>query len=376
MLSDLKPFRLIGNVYFVGCVAYSCHLIDTGDGLIMIDNGYENNAPAIVESMAMLGFKPEDVKILLISHEHGDHYWATRGIFGEHLPKIYVNEHARLKMDLKADVLLTDGDHVKLGNTDITCLYTPGHTVDVMSFFFDVEEGGKTYRAGMFGGTGIRQMARKFLEPRGLSMDQQDMFYASIERLRGEKVDVVLGNHCSNNHTVQKAEKLGTCAVNPFIDESGAEWQWLLDTRKRELENLQKAERISDFLKAAGTYYLATVEGDQPRVRPFGTVDVFNNELHIQTGASKAVAAQLRANPKAELCAFKDGTWLRISCELVEDNTLKAQKSMLDAYPELRRMYAEGDGNTLVLKLINVTATFSSFTAAPEVLSWGENKPL
>ena len=79
MLSNMKPFRLCGNIYFVGCLEYSCHLIDTGAGLIMLDNGMEYSAPAVVESMAMLGFKPEDVKLLLISHAHNDHYFATRG---------------------------------------------------------------------------------------------------------------------------------------------------------------------------------------------------------------------------------------------------------------------------------------------------------
>lgn len=108
-------------------------------------------------------------------------------------------------------------------------------------------------------------------------------------------------------------------------------------------------KKVCDFLKAAGTYYLATVEGDQPRVRPFGTAHIFDGRLYIQTGKGKPVAQQLKANPKAEICAFKDGAWLRVSCELIEDDRVEARKSMLDAYPELRAMYDENDGNTLVL---------------------------
>ena len=125
-------------------------------------------------------------------------------------------------------------------------------------------------------------------------------------------------------------------------------------------------KRTYEFLKDADTYYLATVEGDQPRVRPFGTVNIFDNKLYIQTGKSKSVHKQLAANPKAEICAFKDGKWLRVECELVEDDRVEARKSMLDAYPMLRSMYDENDGNTEVLYLKNAKATFSSFTSAPE----------
>ena len=129
-------------------------------------------------------------------------------------------------------------------------------------------------------------------------------------------------------------------------------------------------QRVYEFLKAAGTYYLATVEGDQPRVRPFGTVNVFGDRLYIQTGRSKPVSRQLAANPKAELCAFMDGRWLRVSCELVEDDRLEPKKAMLDAYPQLRAMYDENDGNTQVFYLKNAVATFSSFTSAPETVSF------
>jgi len=125
-------------------------------------------------------------------------------------------------------------------------------------------------------------------------------------------------------------------------------------------------KRVYDFLKSAGTYYLATVEGDSPRVRPFGTVNIFEDRLYIQTGKVKAVSKQLAANPKAEICAFSDGKWLRLSGELVEDDRFEARKSMLDAYPELRGMYDENDGNTQVLYFKNARATFYSFTSAPE----------
>ena len=129
-------------------------------------------------------------------------------------------------------------------------------------------------------------------------------------------------------------------------------------------------ERVCKFLKDAGVYYLATVEGDQPRVRPFGTAHIFEGKLYIQTGKIKPTSKQLLANPKAEICAFHNGAWVRIAGELVEDDRLEAKKSMLDAYPNLRRMYDENDGNTQVLYFRNAVATFSSFTAAPEVVEF------
>ena len=129
-------------------------------------------------------------------------------------------------------------------------------------------------------------------------------------------------------------------------------------------------EKVYAFLKQAGTYYLATAQGDQPRVRPFGTVLLFEGRLYIQTGKKKAVSRQLAQNPKAELCAFTDGKWLRLSGTLVEDDRREARVAMLDAYPELRAMYDPDDGNTQVLYWKNATATFSSFTAPPETVTF------
>ena len=107
-------------------------------------------------------------------------------------------------------------------------------------------------------------------------------------------------------------------------------------------------ERVVQFLKEAETYYLATVEGDQPRVRPFGTAHIFEDKLYIQTGKVKDVSKQIHANPKVEICAYKNGEWLRVAGELVEDDRREARQSMLDAYPSLQNMYSADDGNTEV----------------------------
>ena len=127
-------------------------------------------------------------------------------------------------------------------------------------------------------------------------------------------------------------------------------------------------QEVYDFLKACGTYYLATVEGDQPRVRPFGTIDKYEGKLYIQSGKSKSVYAQLDKNPKAELCAFKDGTWLRVECELVPDDSIEAQKHMLEEYPELAGMYQPGDGNNVVMYMKNATAYFCSFQSENKIV--------
>ncbi len=125
---------------------------------------------------------------------------------------------------------------------------------------------------------------------------------------------------------------------------------------------------VFDFLKKAGVFFIATEEGDQPRVRPFGAVDVFEDRIYLQTGRDKAFSRQIAVNPKVELCACMDGRWLRVNGKLVEDDRREAKKHMLDSYPQLRRKYSEDDGNTLVLYFKDAEATFSSFTEAPRTV--------
>lgn len=130
-------------------------------------------------------------------------------------------------------------------------------------------------------------------------------------------------------------------------------------------------KEVYEFLKNCGAYYLATVEGDQPRARPFGTVDLFEDKLYIQTGKAKAVAQQMKANPKVEISAMaQDGRWIRVTAEAVLDDNIKAQEHMLNAYPNLKAMYAAGDGNTEVYYLKNATAHICSFTEAPREIKF------
>ena len=183
-------------------------------------------------------------------------------------------------------------------------------------------------------------------------------------------------------------------SIHPFQDGNGRTGRMILfreslkydelkpfiildDDRSKYLEGLKeyrehhKVDQLLELMqKEAETYYLATVEGDQPRVRPFGTAHIFEGKLYIQTGKKKDVSKQLHANPKAELCAFKGGEWIRVAGELVEDDRVEARQSMLDAYPSLKKMYAVDDGNTEVFYFKNSVATISSFTHEPKVIKF------
>ena len=135
----------------------------------------------------------------------------------------------------------------------------------------------------------------------------------------------------------------------------------------KEKENMQQ---VYDFLKKCDTYYLATLDGYQPRVRPFGTVDIFEDKLYIQTGKVKDVSKQMKANPKIEICAFDGNKWIRVEAVAVNDDRIEPKQHMLDAYPQLKSMYAADDGNTEVWYLKDATATISSFTEPPVTLKF------
>ncbi len=129
-------------------------------------------------------------------------------------------------------------------------------------------------------------------------------------------------------------------------------------------------KEVQEFLKESGVYYLATVDGDQPRVRPFGTAEIFDNHLYIQTGKKKDVFKQIEKNNKVEICAFKDGEWIRISGKLVLDDRIEAKKDMLDKNPNLRGLYDENDDNTAVLYFENAEAVISSFGGEPKTIKF------
>ncbi len=129
-------------------------------------------------------------------------------------------------------------------------------------------------------------------------------------------------------------------------------------------------KEVYEFLKKCGTYYLATTEGDQPRVRPFGTVDIFEDKLYIQTGKVKDVSKQMKDNPKVEISGMADGKWIRVTAIAVDDDRDAARQHMLDAYPSLQGMYKADDGNCQVLYLKDATATISSFTEPAKIIKF------
>ena len=133
---------------------------------------------------------------------------------------------------------------------------------------------------------------------------------------------------------------------------------------------MEGIEKVYQFLEEAHLYYLATVEGNQPRCRPFGTMLLYDGKIYIQTGKVKAVFKQIAANPKVEICAFNGGKWLRVACELVNDDSRDVKVAMLEKLPMLKKMYSADDDNTQVLYLKNAVATFSSFTEKPETITF------
>lgn len=230
---QMAPIRILDNVYFVGTYQASSHLIDTGDGLILIDTGYARTLYLLIHSIHTLGFRPEDIKYIVLSHWHGDHAEATRQVVALSGAKTLIGrkDAEKAKRFFDPDILLDDGDTLTLGNTTMTFLDTPGHTRGTVSMFFDAQEDGKTYRCGMFGGAGANTMVREKFDYDGCRED----YRASVHRLQNEKVDVFLGNHTWNNDTAGKAAK-GTGKGNPFVDP--ALWHTFLTYCEKRLDEV------------------------------------------------------------------------------------------------------------------------------------------
>lgn len=303
MLGDVRPFKMAGNLYFVGTFAASSHMLDTGDGLILIDVGYESTADVVIENLQLLGYRVEDVKLVLLSHGHGDH--------SDGVPKIIERSGAKCLMHpadqrylkkFTPDGTLEEGQVIRMGNTEILCLHTPGHTMGTMSFFFNLEENGKTYRAGMFGGAGIRQMKKDFLDARNLSYMQRWHFYNSIRRLKDVPVDIFVGNHARQNDTVGKQARMGTEQTNPFIDP--AEWVRFLDARDRDLDEAIQKETVSEFVNYAHRGASAYA--------PENTMLAFYTGIFM---GANGIETDVRRTKDGQLVLFHDNTLERVCGE-------------------------------------------------------------
>lgn len=227
----IEPFRIFGNVYFIGTYAESSHIIDTGEGLIMIDTG-RDNLPTILKGLETLGFTPEDVKYIINSHWHGDHTASTAKMVELSGAKTLIGkeDYEKAKKFFDADILVTEGDTLTLGNTTVSFLETPGHTKGTLSIFFDIEENGTTLRAGMFGGAGVNTLHQGKFDYEGCRED----YRKSVERLLSERVDLFIGNHSWNNKTYENSIILRETGKNKFVGTEN--WERFLKSCLHRLE--------------------------------------------------------------------------------------------------------------------------------------------
>ena len=303
-ITKMTPFRMIGNIYFVGTYEASSHLIDTGDGLILIDTGFEENAETVVESMTKLGFDIADVRYILHSHGHYDHTNATCKL----LPlapdaKTYLSfKDIKYIKGFTPDFDIKDGDVIRLGNTEILCLFTPGHTEGSVSFFINVEENGRTYRAAMFGGSGTNQLKKDWMREYDVPYICRGQFFDSVERLLGEQVDVMIGNHSWQNRTPEKYEMMARAEQNPFIDPT--EWAAYLKKLRAQLEDIIKRESRELFITYA--------HRGASEYRPENTVSSF--DLGIEMGAN-GIELDVQRTKDGILVIFHDKTLDRVTGE-------------------------------------------------------------
>ena len=231
----MPPFRIWGNLYFVGTEPASTHIIDTGDGLIMLDSGFQHSLYLVLQNMHALGLDPMQLKYIVHTHGHIDHCGATRALVELTGAKTFLGARDRdyvngtldlswakeLGVELhpfEPDVLVNDGDTICLGNTELLAVATPGHTPGAMSYLFDVRDGDRVLRAGIHGGAGMNSMKRAFLDKYGLSDSCRGEFLAAMERLKPLPVDIYLGNHVGQNATPERYKRLLAGDKDAFVD--------------------------------------------------------------------------------------------------------------------------------------------------------------
>lgn len=255
--SDIKAFKMYGNLYFVGSTAVSVHIIETSEGLVMIDTGYPDMYEQILDSMSDLNLDPKNICAIFHSHGHIDHFGCTVKLKALSGAKTYIgrpdNDIANGKLDLSwakeigidgfemfdADVLIDDGDVFTFGKTKIRCVYTPGHTDGVVSFFINIEDGNESIIAAMHGGTGTNSMTSEFLDEYGLSYDCRDIFRKGLHALKSEHVDLVMGNHPHQSDTEGKLKKV--LNNEPIIDPD--EWERFLIHTEERLDAMLESEK-------------------------------------------------------------------------------------------------------------------------------------
>lgn len=255
--SDIPPFRMFGNLYFVGSSEVCVHILDTPYGLVMIDTGYPEMYEQIICSIESLGFDPKNICAIFHSHGHIDHFGCTlrfKKLSGAKTYISYIDNDIvngtyplswakELGYDVlpffDCDILVKDGDVFDFGNAKMRCRLTPGHTDGVLSFFIDISEDERQIVAAMHGGMGFNSMAKSFLDEYGLSYECRHKFLNGLKELKNEKVDLVMGNHAGQNDTVGKSKKVlenGEDITDP------EEWCRLLDDKIKCFEDFLKNE--------------------------------------------------------------------------------------------------------------------------------------
>lgn len=251
-IAQIDPFMIADGLYYVGDRKVCIHLIDTGEGLILIDSGYLGATHLLVDSIWRAGFDPRNVVMIIHTHGHSDHFGAS-----DEFSRLYGTKLAISRIDAEYvrsiavdgmiggtlyplakmpefDYEMEDGDVIEVGSVKIRCVLTPGHTLGVMSLFFDVTYEGKTYTAGLFGGAGVNALKLTYMHCKNMPLDLPEQMLASIEKVRHEPVTVHLGNHPSNNATLARRERQLKEGGNPFINENS--WTDFLDSLKAKAE--------------------------------------------------------------------------------------------------------------------------------------------
>ncbi len=240
----VEPFCIAGNLYYVGNANVSAHLIDTGEGLILLDTTFPQTLYLLLESVRRLGFDPHEIAFIVHNHGHYDHFGGTRALVELTGAKTFLGkediEIVRRRPELswapeygvefwetfEVDTALSDGDTICLGSTTIECVHIPGHTPGAMAYFFEVVENGRTYRVGIHGAPGANTLTDEYLRKYDLPVSRRRDFLESLKRLRREKVDIQIGAHPGQNNTLSKAAQK-TDSSNPFINPQ--DWPRFLD---------------------------------------------------------------------------------------------------------------------------------------------------
>ena len=252
-LIDREPFKIIDNLFYVGNLWCASHLIDTGDGLVLLDVPCASGYPGLLYNINKLGFRIDDVKYIVVSHAHTDHYGCVKALVHRTHAKTFLgrvdaddmlnNPERTKRLDLGLgvynepfipDVKLEDGDVIELGNLRMRCVLTPGHTIGVMSHFWEMEHEGKKLHVGIYGGSGYGSLSTEGLRKFGQPLEMQRIFVESIQKVWDEPVDVMLGNHPFHSDEYQKNRRSLTEKSNPFIDPS--EWHRFLTELKTGFE--------------------------------------------------------------------------------------------------------------------------------------------